>query len=177
MEKLISIGKILNFHGIHGEVKVGYSLGKEKQIQEIKALFAVKDSEKILLTVEKIRFHKNVALIKFKEFNSINDVISFKGAFLKASKEESANYLEDNEFYIDDLVGLKAYDGDGNLIGDIAGILNIKEEDLLSIKTPEGKEYLVPFVKELVPEINMKEKKVLINKIPGLLDTETLHAV
>ena len=172
MDKLISIGKILNFHGIKGEVKVGYTAGKENQLKGVKNLYAIKNFEKIPLTVESIRFHKNIALIKFKELNSVNDVIELKGTFLKAPKDETANYLEDNEFYIDDLVGLGAYDSNGNHIGAIQGVLNVKEEDLLSVKTHEGKEHLIPFVKELVPEVNIKEKKVIINEIPGLIDNE-----
>ncbi len=67
MEKLLSIGKILNFHGISGEVKVGYTEGTEQMLEEIDVFTAEKDSKTVSLTPQKIRFHKNTAIIKFKE--------------------------------------------------------------------------------------------------------------
>jgi len=73
--KLISVGKILNFHGVRGEVKVGFTAGKEgrdggsRLIENLKKVFVFLNDEKTELNVEYVRFHKNVALVKFKEIN------------------------------------------------------------------------------------------------------------
>ena len=171
-EKLLSIGKILYFHGIQGEVKVGYTAGKESQLLGIKKLYAVTDSKEIPLTVEKIRFHKNFALIKFKEISSIEEAVELKGVYLKAPKAEIDKHLEKDEFYIDDLIGLTAYDKQGNCVGIISSVVNMGAGDLLSVKNTANKEYLVPFVENLVPEVNIPEKKIVINKIHGLLGEE-----
>jgi len=171
LEKLLSIGKVINFHGINGEVKVGYTAGREKQLTSIKNLYAVKDNKKTPLTVESIRFHKNNALIKFKEINSLNEAVDFKGALLKVNKDLLMSYLDEDEFYIDDLVGLKAYKQNGELIGEIDSVINQgREDNLLSIKSEEGRQILVPFVKALVPEVDLKQGKVVVNDIPGLLE-------
>lgn len=172
MDKLLSIGKILNFHGIQGEVKIGYTSGKENQLRGIKKLYAATDSKEIPLTVEKIRFHKNFALIKFKEISSIEEAVELKGVYLKAPKFEIDKHLEKNEFYIDDLIGLDVYDQRGNYAGSVASVINMGAGDLLSVKNTANKEYLVPFVENLVPEVNIAEKKIVINKIPGLLGEE-----
>ena len=73
MKDLISIGKILNFHGIMGEAKVGFS--DAQRLKNLKKVI-VKDNE---LTIEKHRFHKNFAIIKFKEISDINELLNFKG--------------------------------------------------------------------------------------------------
>ena len=65
--KYISIGKITNFHGINGEVKVGYTKGKEHQLLGEKFFYVKRDDNYEKLNLSKIRFHKNVALIKFEE--------------------------------------------------------------------------------------------------------------
>ncbi len=170
MDKLLSIGKILNFHGIRGEVKVGYTEGTEKMLSEIDEIYAIKDSKKIPLTPETIRFHKNIAIIKFKELNSVNEVIELKGIHIKAPKSKTKKFLKEDEFYIDDLVGLSAYDEEEKLIGKISGVSINKGQDILFVKNTENKEHIIPFTKEIVPDINIKEKKIVIKKIEGLLE-------
>lgn len=170
MEKLLSIGKIINFHGISGEVKVGYTEGTEDLLTEINEIYATKDSKTITLTAEKVRFHKNIAIIKFKELNSIDEVIALKGAYLKAPKSETKSFLKEDEFYIDDLVGLTAYDSDNNIIGKVSGVSIAKGQDLLFIKDDFGKEHLIPFVKDIVTEVSLKEQRITVCNIEGLLE-------
>ncbi len=170
MDKLLSIGKILNFHGIKGEVKVGYTAGSEKFLTDIEEMYIVKDSKTIKLTPQKIRFHKNQALIKFEEINSIDEVLEYKGLFLKTNKEYIKDFLNEDEFYIDDLVGLKVYNTDGDFVGTVSNIATIKNTDMLLIKDQANKEHMVPFKKELVPEVRIKEEKVIIENIEGLIE-------
>jgi len=171
VEKLLSIGKILNFHGIHGEVKVGYTPEKKEKLTELREVYTEKDSEIVKLTVESVRFHKNFALIKFKEFSSINDVLELKGAYLKIPKSQIESELDEDEFYIDDLIGLEVYDISGNRVGNVTSIINLKqEEDILAVKDQENHEHLIPFVKDLVPEVNIEANRIIVKKIPGLLD-------
>ena len=169
-EKLISIGKIINFHGIAGEVKVGYTKGKEKQLLSEKTFFVLKDGEYKELTLLKIRFHKNLAIIKFKEFSDINDVMEYKGCNLCIPVESLRNILEEDEFLVDDLIGVDAFNTESNFVGKVDCINKQGGSDILVIKNEAGKEYLVPFVKALVPVVDLKDKKIVINAIEGLLD-------
>lgn len=168
-EKLLSIGKITNFHGIMGEVKVGYTAGQEQLIAGVGEVYASLGAKNIRLTPEKIRFHKKVAIIKFKEINSIDEAMQIKGALLKAPKDKIQKYLDEDEFYIDDLVGLSAYDAEGNLVGTVSAVSISGSQDLLFIKDAQNKEHLVPFAKDIVPEVDLKEKKIVIKKIQGLI--------
>lgn len=170
MDKLLSIGKILNFHGIQGEVKVGFTEGAEDLFTEVDEIYVMQGSKTIPLTIENVRFHKNFALIKFKEINSIDEVMELKGAYLKASKSKIQDFLKEDEFYIDDLVGLSAYDSDGKHVGEISAVSIAKGQDILFIKDAENKEYIVPFVKDIVTEVNIKDQRITIQKIEGLLD-------
>lgn len=169
MEKLLSIGKILNFHGIQGELKVGYSENTEHYFTKIEEIYAEKNAKTITLTIEKVRFHKNAALIKFKEINSIDEAIEMKGAILKAPKASIEDFLQEDEFYIEDLVGLVAYDQNNKQLGKVSGVAFSKGQDVLFIKDSDNKEHMIPFAKELVPEVNLKEKKLVIKTIEGLI--------
>ena len=169
-EQFVSIGKIINFHGIAGEAKVGYTKGKEKQLLSQTVFFVKKDDEYKKLLLAKIRFHKNTAIIKFKEFSSINDVMDFKGCSLFIPVENLRSTLEEDEFLVDDLVGVEAFDTENNFLGEVDYISKQGSSDLLAIKNTEGKEFLVPFVKALVPTVDLKNKKIIVNAIEGLID-------
>ncbi len=174
MKKLLSVGKILNFHGIKGEVKVGYTTGKEHQLEQFAQFIAEIGCKSQKLTLERVRFSKKLAVMKFKEFNSIDEAVEFKGAFLKVEQEELE--LENDEFFIDDLIGVNVYDDQDNLIGTVANIVNFGGNDLLVVKNNDeenAKESMVPFVSELVPFVNIKENKIVINNIPGLIKKYT----
>ena len=169
MDNLISIAKILNFHGIKGEAKLGFTKGRENQIESLKKVFAKKENEFVELNVSSVRFHKHFAIVKFKEFKTVNDVEEFKGCDLYLSKEEVEENLSDDEYLITDLIGMDVYDEDGSCVGVISAIGENLANDLLSVKDANGKEHLVPFVKELVPVVDLKAKRVVVNNIEGLI--------
>lgn len=168
-DNLISIAKILNFHGIKGEAKLGFSKGREKQIEALKTVFVLKDDEYKELTVSNVRFHKHFAIVKFKEFQTVNDVEEYKGCDIYLSKTEVEKNLDNDEYLISDLVGMDVYDEDGSCIGVITAIGENLASNLLSVKDSNGKEHLVPFVKDLVPVVDLTNKRIVINNIEGLI--------
>ena len=162
----ISIGKILNFHGIKGEAKVGFS--NRALIENLKKAFLGNDKKEF--EVASVRFHKNFAIIKFCKINSINELLEFKGQNIYLLKEDIQKSLDKNEFLIDDLIGLKVFDNEENFIGEIVEIQKSPANDILCIKSDVKKDLiLVPFVSELVPIVDIKGNKVIIKPIGGLL--------
>lgn len=165
MNDLISIGKIINFHGVQGQARIGYS--DAKRIESAKKVF-VKNTP---LTIESVRFHKNFAIVKFKEISDINELLQFKGESIFIEKEKVKNQLAEEEYLIGDLVGLNVFDNKDDVIGTIESISTNTGNDILVIK-PENEKYgniLIPFVRELVPIIDIKNKKIVIKPIKGLL--------
>ncbi len=168
-DNLISVAKILNFHGVKGEVKAGFSKGREHQIEVLKKVFVKKDNEYIELNVTSVRFHKHFAIIKFKEFNNINEVEIYKGCDIYLSKNEVEKSLENDEYLISDLIGMEVFDEDGSAIGVISAVGENLANNLISVKDANNKEHLVPFVKELVPVVDIRNKRVVVNNIEGLI--------
>ena len=113
---------------------------------------------------------KSYAVIKFKGLDNINDIIKYKGCLIFTDKSTIRESLGDDEFLIDELTGLDVFDTDGNKLGFVIGVSNNGATDLLSVKTKSGKISLVPFVNALVPTVDIKNKKVIINKIEGLIE-------
>lgn len=170
MSDFISIGKILNFHGIKGEVKVGFTKGKDALIENLKSVYISKKNENIVLTVSSVRFHKQFALIKFKEINSINEVEEIKGLEIKIPKTEAQESLDDDEFFISDLIGMSIFNADGEKIGSVKNVGFNGAAPILEIADANDKIHLVPFVKALVPVVDINKKMVVVNDIEGLIE-------
>ncbi len=165
----ISVAKILNFHGIKGEAKVGFSKGREKQIADLKKVFVKKNNVFSELNVTSVRFHKQFAIIKFKELSTVNDVEEIKGFDVYLTKKEVEDNLDRDEYLISDLIDMDVYDEDGCCIGTVFQVGENAANNLLSVKDNNGKEHLVPFVKEIVPVVDLEKKRIVINNIEGLI--------
>ena len=164
----ISVGKILNFHGVKGEAKLGYTKNKEEFLSKLQSVYIQINNEYKLFEISTLRFTPKCAIIKFKGIDSLNDIISYKGCLIFVEDAVARENLEEDEFLIDELVGLNVYDGDER-VGSVVGVSNNGASDLLSIKTNSKNICLIPFVKAIVLSVNIKEKRIQINNIEGLL--------
>lgn len=169
MSKYISVGKIVNFHGIDGEAKVGFTKNQEDFILKLKEVFIQVNSEYKPLKIEHVRINKNFALFKFAGINSINELIEFKGMLLFVKEETIRENLDKDEFLIDELVSLNVYDEDDKKLGFVVGVSNNGASDLLSVKTNSQKICLVPFVHAIVKHVSIQDKKIVITNLEGLL--------
>lgn len=170
MKKFVSVGKILNFHGIKGEAKVGFTKNQEDFFCSLDKVFVKKDNEYLPLIIKNSRLHKNIALVQFEGINSIDELLEYKGAFLYVEEETIRENLEEDEFLIDELVSLEVFDQNGEKKGFVIGVSNNGASDLLSVKTNSKKIVLIPFVKAIVTDVSIKDKKIIINNIEGLIE-------
>ena len=165
----VSIGKILNFHGVQGEAKLGYSKNREGFLSNLKIVYVLKNGEYKPLEISNVRFTPKCGIIKFKGINSLNDILEYKNQLLFVEEGTVREFLEEDEFLIDELVGLDVYDGERK-VGAVVGVSNNGASDLLSVKTLSKKISLIPFVKAIVLSVDIKSRRIQINNMEGLLE-------
>lgn len=170
MENFVSIAKVLNFHGINGELKLGFTKGKEEQIQNLKEVFICSDGDYTSYKVSAVRFHKQFAIMKLKEFNNINEILGFKGESLYVPKSVVESNLKQDEYLVDDLIGADVYNQNEEKVGTVKNIEENAAGSLLSITTTQKKNCLIPFVNQFVTKVDTKNKLIVINEIEGLLE-------
>ena len=170
MSKFISVGKIVNFHGIQGEAKIGFSKNQEDFFLALKEVFVKVQNDYKPLKITRSRLHKNFAVVKFDGIDSINDLLPLKGNLLFVEESTIRENLDEDEFLIDELVGLGVVDKDGKKLGFVVGVSNNGSNHFLSVKTKSGRISLVPFVKAIVTDVDLKGKRVTINNLEGLLE-------
>lgn len=169
MSKYISVGKILNFHGVRGEAKVGYSKNQQEFMTMLSDVFVYKNNEYLPFKVTNVKFNNKFAILKFEGINTVNEIVEYKNCLIFVEESTIRENLEDDEFLIDELVGMKVL-ADGKQIGTVVGVSNNGANDLLSVKSNNQKICLVPFVKAIVLNVDIKSKEVIVENIPGLIE-------
>ena len=168
-----NVGRIVNTHGIRGEVRVisttdfeGTRFAKGSKL----AVFKKNDKNPIWVTVENARRHKNFILLTFEGMYNINLVEPFKEGLLKVTMDQLAeDELEENEYYHFEIIGCEVFSEEGEQIGEISDILQTGANDVWEIKAKGGKKYYIPYIEDVVKEINVEEMKVIIHVMEGLL--------
>ena len=164
----ISIGKIVNTHGLKGTLKVkSFTDFKEDRYKKGNLLYIAFKGEYIPVTIALFKTVKNLDHLTFVEYNDINMVEKYKGSFITFNKEE-AQELDDDEFYFDELIGLNVYTGDV-LIGICDDIRDYPQGEILVVKRDNLKNALIPFRKEFIKEVNKELKRIDIINWEGLL--------
>lgn len=171
MEKWFNVGKIVNTHGIRGEVRVISKTDFPEQrykIGNVLYLFMPGSNKPIELTVKTHRTHKNFNLLTFEGFENINEVEKFRDGILKVP-ESQLGVLDEDEFYYHEVIGCHVVTTEGLELGKVTEILSPGANDVWVIKSSEGKEILIPYIEDVVKKVDVKGKVILIQPMEGLL--------
>lgn len=168
MEQLLQVGVITSTHGLKGEVKVYPTTDYPERFEEIKEVLLAAGREKTLLHIQSVRYFKNLVILKFKEFNHINEIEKYKQCSLWVTRENATPLYED-EYYVADLIGCQTYLEDGRHFGELVDVLETGANDVYVIKMEDSKEVLVPAIKDCILDVNVEEKKIVIHLLDGLL--------
>jgi 16S rRNA processing protein RimM len=169
-EKLYRIGTIVNTHGIKGELRIIPITDFPEDRFKSGAKVYLKNKDQVLeFTVESSRPHKSFVLLKFKGYDNINDVEKYVKSELFADGEEVSN-LNDGEFLYKQIIGLKVIDKDLGEVGKVTEILELGSNDVWVVKGPKYKEVLLPYIDDVVKEVNLDEKIVNVEIPDGLID-------
>lgn len=168
MEEFFRVGVIANTHGIRGEVKVFPTTDDVKRFEWLKDVYLDTGREKIKLEVAKVRFFKKLVIVKFKGIDDINDIEKYKGKDLLVTREDAVP-LEEDEYYLSDIMGADVFTEDGKPFGVLTDILETGA-NLVYVVAHEGREVLLPAIPDCVKDINVGEHKIIVDILPGLLD-------
>lgn len=170
-----NVGKIVNTHGVKGEVKIisltDFPELRYKQGNEL-TFFPKVNGVPLQLTVRAHRKHKNFDLVSFEQIDSLEEAERLKGGLLKVSEEQrNQDELDDNEFYYDEIIGCKVVSETGEVIGTITEILSPGANDVWVVQADKtNKPYYIPYIESVVKHINVPDKLVTIHVMEGLIE-------
>lgn len=158
----IYIGKIINTFGIKGELKI-YSESDFIEHRYRKGAKIYIDNKEHI--VSSFRIHQNLVLITIDEIKDINQVLQYVGKDIYASSSDNPE-LEEDEYYLDDLIGLKVYNQHNEYLGIVNDFLDLPQGEVMEILTDKNKKILIPFVDDFIIEIT--DEEIIIEEIEGL---------
>lgn len=169
--EFFTVGKLVNTHGLKGEVRVLSETDfPEERYKKgaILYLFLPNQKDPLPLTITSAKPFKDMYLLTFKGYDSINQVEKWKGGTLKITKEDRKP-LPEGEFYFQDIIGCQVITEENEILGVITDILQPGANDVWVVKGTKGKEVLIPYIDDVVRKVDVKEKKIIIYLMPGLL--------
>ena len=168
---LYHVGAITQTHGVRGEVKVFPLTDDVMRFKNMKDLILDTGREQITLEVTSARPQKNLVILKFKGYDSINDVEKYKGAKLYVTKENRVACDED-EYFIADLIGLTVVTEEGQALGTLIDVISTGANDVYVVEMPSGREVLLPAIRDCILNVDDEEGKMTVHLLDGLLEEE-----
>ncbi len=167
MDEWIKVGIVTNTHGLHGEVKVFPTTDDAKRFLDLEEIVLNNGTQKKRLEIERVRFFKNMVILKFKGFDNIDDVQKFRQKELLVTRDQAVP-LEENEYFIADLIGLSAVSDTGEDLGEVADVLQSAANDVYVIRKPGAEDLLVPAIRECVKQVDTQNGRITLHLLPGL---------
>lgn len=169
MEDMLRIGVVTTTHGLRGEVKVFPTTDDVKRYKKCDEVVLVTKNENLTLHVQSVKFFKNIVIVKFKEFDTIEQVEGFRKCDLMVTRE-NAIPLKEGEYFLCDAVGCEVADEEGNYIGEVTDTIETGANNVFEISVSGGKTVLFPVIPECIKKVDVKEKKIVAHVMKGLMD-------
>ena len=168
MEQLLQVGVISSTHGIRGEVKVFPTTDDPNRFKKLKQVILDTGREQKDLEIEGVKFFKQFVILKFKGIDNINDIEKYKGKSLYVTREHAVK-LNNDEYFIADLIVLQVELEDGTLFGVLNDVMQTGANDVYCIQTEEHGEVLIPAIKDCILDVDVETRKMKIHLMDGLI--------
>ena len=169
MEKVFQVGIISSTHGVRGEVKVFPTTDDMKRFKKLKEFLLDTGKETLTLEIEGVKFFKQFVILKFKGYDNIDDIVKYRGKSLFVPRENAVK-LQKDEYFIADLIGLKVVNEDGSFTGVLKDVMETGANDVYIVESQDGKEVLIPAIKDCILQVDFEKEQVLVHLLDGLLD-------
>jgi 16S rRNA processing protein RimM len=156
--EIFNVGQIVNTHGIKGEVKVMCLTDNPENFKRYKKILI----EDKWVNILGVKFQKDRVILKLEGIDDINTAEGYKTKYLSVPREEEPE-LEEDTFYVMDIIGCTVCDTDGKDLGEVFDVIETKNNDVYWIKEP--KQLLIPVLRDIVLDVDIEDKKILIRPV------------
>ena len=159
----------MSTHGVRGEVKVFPTTDDVKRFKRLKEVILDTGKEELVLEIEGVKFFKQFVILKFKGFDNINDIEKYKTKSLYVTRANAVRLRKD-EYFIADLQGLTVIDENESVLGTLRDVMETGANDVYIVDMTDGREVLIPAIKECILNVDVEGGKIQIHIMDGLLD-------
>ncbi len=169
IDEMLRIGVVTKPHGLKGEVKVYPTTSDPERFRDCDEVYLVAKNELLTLHVTGVKYFKKQVILKFKEFDKIEDVQNYHNCDLMIDRDDAIE-LEEGEYFLYDVPGCTVFDEDDNQLGEVTDVLETGANPVFVIKLTNGSEALFPVIDECILSVDVDGKKVVAHVLDGLID-------
>ncbi len=165
----LQVGAVTATHGIRGEVKVFPTTDDSGRFKKLKEVLVEKDKDFETLHIRSVRFMKNLVLLSFQEYDNINQVEYLKGKKLFVPRKDAVA-LEENEYFISELLGLHVCDEENRPLGVLQDVITTGANDVYVVREASGKDLLIPAIADCIRNVDIARGTMTVHLLDGLRD-------
>lgn len=169
MNDFLRVGVITQTHGIKGEVKVFPTTDDPERFKQLKECIIHGKRQDIPVTVSSVKFFKQYVILKFKEFDDINDILEYVKCDLLVTRENAVP-CEEGEYFICDLIGMDVVTDDGLKLGKLTEVYETGANNVYEVTADDGSQVLIPVIEQCILNHDMDANVVTVHLLDGLLD-------
>ena len=168
MEEYFEIGQIVNTSGLKGELKIKPFTDDITKFKNFKTIYISIKKELKSFEIERVRFSKNMVFLKLKGIDTIEEAENYRNYYLKIERNKNEKLKKDS-YYVVDIIGCKVFTDEKKELGIIEDVFSTGSNDVYVVKNEDGKQLLLPAIKDVIKNIDIQNKSITVHLIEGLL--------
>ncbi len=169
MEDRFQVGVITAPHGLNGEVRVFPTTDDPKRFRRLKEVIINNGKDERIVEIEGVKFSKQFVLLKLKGVDDVEEAGKYRRSSLYVLRKDAVRLRRD-EYFVADLIGLVVKDETDALVGTLKDVMSTGANDVYVIEMTDGRELLLPAIKQCVLEVDVEAGYVRVHILEGLLD-------
>lgn len=168
MEEYFEIGQIINTSGLKGEIKIKPFTDDITKFNDFKTIYVSVKKELKEFEVEHVRFSKNMVFLKLKGIDTIEEAENYRNLYIKRKRDKDEK-LEEDTYYIVDLLGCKVYTDEQKELGEVVDVFSTGSNDVYVVKDELGKQVLLPAIKDVIKNVDIENRTIIVHLLEGLI--------
>lgn len=168
MKEYLEVGKIVNTSGLKGLLKGSPLTDDITRFEDLETIYIQKAKELIEFKIQDVKYNKNMVLLKLEGIDDITEAEKYKNCYIKINREDAVE-LEEDSYFIVDIIGSEVFTEEGEDLGKVVDVLQTGSNDVYTVKTLEGKEILLPAIEDVIKNVDIENKKIVIHLMEGLI--------
>ena len=168
MEEYLEIGQIVNTNGLKGFLNVKPLTDDITRFEELETVYIQKAKELIEFKIQEVKYVKNMVLLKLEGIDDITEAEKYKNFYIKINRKDAVE-LDEDSYFIIDIIGCEVFTEENQKLGKVVDVFPTGSNDVYTVKNEEGKEILLPAIADVIKDVDVKNKKIVIHLMEGLI--------
>lgn len=168
MEEYLEIGQIVNTNGLKGNLKVKPLTDEITRFEDLENVYIQKNNKLTEFKIQDVKYSKNMVLLKLEGIDNIEEAEKYRNCYLKINRKDAVE-LDEDSYFIVDIIGCEVYTDSQELLGKVIDVFPTGSNDVYTVKGINNNEILIPAIEDVIKDVDIKNKKIIIHLMEGLI--------